>query len=143
MLAVLFALVTGVLFGALAVTVQRGLRVGGDAAVGLLVVAGGAGVVRERVRPEHFRWLGAILALICAVLFGVRDNVARWAARGNNLPPLVAAAASLAAATLLVLAYLLIRHRDRLGTRLGAAIPAFAPAAVVFGGCYVFLFEAY
>jgi drug/metabolite transporter (DMT)-like permease len=233
-LAVAFGLLTGVFFGGLAVGVQRGLRVGGDAAVGSLVVvggafviatlaaipsivsdpidpgdlwafalagllvpglsqillnfavrdagasraaimmgtsplisvaialvaldepfrpllivgtafivAGGAGIVGERARPAHFRWLGVVLALICSVLFAARDNIARWAARGNELPPLVAAAVSLGAATLVVLVYLAVAHRDRVAARLPAAIPAFAPAAIVFGGCYVFLFEAY
>src|SRR5438093_1228565 len=33
-----------------------------------LVVAGGAALARERSRPEHFRVLGAFLALACAAL---------------------------------------------------------------------------
>ena len=41
----------------------------------VLVVAGGAALARERARPEHFRALGAVLALVCAALFAVRDNV--------------------------------------------------------------------
>ena len=61
----------------------------------VLVVAGGAALARERTRPEHFRALGAVLALICAALFAVRDNVARWAARDTHPPPLAATTAAL------------------------------------------------
>ena len=42
-----------------------------------LIVAGGAILARERARPSHFRVLGAVLALACAALFAVRDNVVR------------------------------------------------------------------
>jgi hypothetical protein len=102
--AVLFGVLAGVLFGAFAVVIRRGLQRGGDPGVGalvvtgigvltatllagrsiatggvhpgslwpflligamvpgvlgtVLVVAGGAVLVRERARPEHFRALG-------------------------------------------------------------------------------------
>ena len=56
----------------------------------VLVVAGGAALTRERVRPHDFRALGVVLALICAALFAVRDNVVRWVARDQHPPPLVA-----------------------------------------------------
>jgi drug/metabolite transporter (DMT)-like permease len=69
-----------------------------------LVVAGGAALARERSRPEHFRAIGATLALVCAGLFAVRDNVARWAARGTHPPPLVATAVALLGAFAVILA---------------------------------------
>ena len=109
----------------------------------VLVVAGGAALAAERMRPEHFRLLGAVLALICAALFAVRDNIVRWAARGTHPPPLVASTAALLAATAFVLAYLLLVRRRGLGSRLRPALPAFAAAGVTLGLAYGSLLEAF
>ena len=76
----------------------------------VLVVAGGAALARERTRPEHYRAFGAVLALICAALFAVRDNVARWAARDTHPPPLAATTAALLGSFLVVLVWVLIRE---------------------------------
>ncbi len=108
-----------------------------------LVVAGGAALVRERTRPEHFRAVGAVLALVCAALFAVRDNVARWAARDTHPPPLVAATVSLLASFVIVLVYLLVARRDILRSRLRPALPAFAAAGVGLGLAYDSLLEAF
>lgn len=70
----------------------------------VLIVAGGGALARERARPHDFRMLGAGLALTCAALFAVRDNLVRWAAREAHPPPLVAATAVFLAATAVVLA---------------------------------------
>ena len=80
----------------------------------VLVVAGGALLALERTRPEHFKALGAVLAILCALLFAIRDNVARWAARDTHPPALVAATVSLLAAFAIILAYLLVARRDTL-----------------------------
>jgi drug/metabolite transporter (DMT)-like permease len=107
-----------------------------------LVVGGGIVLARERERPEHFRVVGVAYALLCAVLFAVRDNVVRWAARGTHPPPLVAAAVSLAAATIALGGYLLVTRADvRAHGRL--ALRAFAPAGVALGVAYAFLLEAF
>jgi drug/metabolite transporter (DMT)-like permease len=108
-----------------------------------LVVAGGAALARERSRPEHFRALGATLALVCAGLFAVRDNVARWAARGSHPPPLVATAVALVGAFVVILAYLLAVRRSTLRSRLRPAIPAFAAAGVGLGLAYASLLVAF
>jgi drug/metabolite transporter (DMT)-like permease len=108
-----------------------------------LVVAGGAALARERARPEHFRTIGAFLALACASLFAVRDNVARWAARDAHPPPLVATAASLLGAFMIILAYLIAARRGALRRHLQAAVPAFAPAGVSLGFAYSSLLEAF
>ena len=108
-----------------------------------LVVAGGAALARERSRPEHFRAIGATLALVCAALFAVRDNVARWAARGTHPPPLVATAVALLGAFAVILAYLLVARRQALRSRLRAAIPAFAAAGVALGLAYASLLVAF
>lgn len=108
-----------------------------------LIVAGGAALALERARPEHFRAIGAVLALTCAALFAVRDNIARSLERDTHPPALVASAISLLAAFLMILAYLLVVRRDALRTRLRPAVPAFAGAGVVLGVAYSCLLEAF
>jgi drug/metabolite transporter (DMT)-like permease len=108
-----------------------------------LVVVGGAVLAREPTRPEHFRVLGLLLALACAALFGIRDNVARWAARGAHPPPLVATAVSMLAAFALIGVYLLAFRRDTLRLHLRPAVPAFASAGVALGLAYASLLEAF
>lgn len=109
----------------------------------VLVVAGGAALARERKRPEHFRAFGVVLALICAALFAVRDNVARWAARDTHPPPLVASTAALLGSFLVVLVWVLVRRRSSLRNHLRAALPAFALAGVILGFAYSSLLEAF
>src|SRR4029077_15350718 len=60
----------------------------------LLVVAGGTLLVGERGGPAALLSLGIGLGLSAAVLFSVRDNLVRWAARGTDVPGLGAAPAS-------------------------------------------------
>lgn len=108
----------------------------------VLVVAGGALLTRERARPEHFRALGVVLALLCAVLFGIRDNVARWAARDAHPPPLVATAVTLTAAAALIAAYVLVA-RPRAARALRPALVGFAPAGLILGAAYACLLVAF
>ncbi len=108
----------------------------------VLVVAGGAVLVLERARPEHFRALGAALALLCALLFAIRDNVARWAARDTHPPGLVAATVALGAALAVVAAYVLVT-RPRAVARIRPALAAFAPAGVAVGLGYSSLLLAF
>jgi drug/metabolite transporter (DMT)-like permease len=108
-----------------------------------LVVAGGIALGRERARPAHFRLLGALLALTCAALFAVRDNVVRWAARGVHPPALVAADVSLAAATLVTLACVLVVRGREARTLLRPSLAAFAPAGCLLALAYDLLFAAF
>ena len=101
----------------------------------VLVVGGGIALAGERVRPADFRALGAQLALVCAVLFGMRDTAVRWA-NDDGAPPLAATAASLLAATAFVLVYVLAARRTALARQLRVAAPAFAPAGVTLGLAY-------
>lgn len=109
----------------------------------VLVVAGGAALARERTRPEHFRAFGIVLALTCAALFAVRDNVARWAARDTHPPALAASTAALAGSFLVVLAWVLLRRRAAFHHHLRAAVPAFAFSGLLLGLAYSSLLEAF
>jgi len=109
----------------------------------LLVVLGGVALAGERIRPEQFRALGAALALLCAVLFAIRDNVVRWAARSDHPPPLVAATTSLLAAAALILVYVLLRRRDRLRMFSSRAAFGFVPAGLALALGYDALLAAF
>jgi drug/metabolite transporter (DMT)-like permease len=105
------------------------------------IVLGGALLARERTRPPDFRLVGAGLALAAAGLFAVRDNAVRWASVESGAPPLLAAAVSLAAATLVLLVYLAARP-EPLGTRVRSAGAAFVPAGLCLGLAYIALLLA-
>jgi drug/metabolite transporter (DMT)-like permease len=109
----------------------------------VLVVGGGAALARERSRPQNWRVLGAAMALICAGLFAVRDNLVRWAARDVHPPPLLATTVSLAAAAVVIALYLVFFRRRDLRRRLVSAGRAFAPAGVALGVAYGCLLEAF
>ena len=108
-----------------------------------LIVAGGAILARERSRPEHFRALGAGLALGCAALFAVRDNAVRVVARDVDAPALAASAASLLAASSVVLLYLLVVRRRGLPAKLRIALPAFTRAGIMLGVAYACLVQGF
>ena len=54
-----------------------------------LIVAAGASLSFERIRPEGFRTIGALLAVLCAGLFAIRDTLIRWASGDATLDPLL------------------------------------------------------
>lgn len=116
--------------------VQAGLLTGA-----LLIVGGGILLVGERVRPQSFRLAGLAFALAATVLFACRDNLLRWLSLDTEVPPSLAAAATLASGTLCVAAYALATHVRRDVVLAGAR--RFAVAGVCFGLSYVCLFEAY
>ena len=109
----------------------------------VLIVAGGVALTGERVRPHDFKALGVVLALLCAGLFAVRDNVVRWVARDQHPPPLAAAATSLLGAAALLALYLVVVRRRSVAGRLRAAALPFAPAGIALAGGYVCLLEAF
>jgi drug/metabolite transporter (DMT)-like permease len=108
----------------------------------VLIVLGSVTLAGERIRPEHLRARGFVLATLCAALFAARDNLIRLAARNEHPPPLVAATASLLAAAALILVYLALIHRDQLRTSLRQAVPAFAPAGIAIALGYDALLAA-
>jgi drug/metabolite transporter (DMT)-like permease len=106
------------------------------------IVLGGVLLAWERERPPGFRLVGVLLALAAAGLFAVRDNLVRWALADHGTQPLLAAAVSLAAAALALLAYLVVTGREPLGPRVRASVSAFLPAGVCLGLAYVALLVA-
>jgi drug/metabolite transporter (DMT)-like permease len=109
----------------------------------VLVVAGGAALTRERVRPHDFKAVGAALGLTCAALFAVRDNLVRWLARDDHPPALSAAAASLLGAALALALYVVVMRRRELPGRLRHTVGPFGSVGVVLAGGYVCLLEAF
>jgi drug/metabolite transporter (DMT)-like permease len=113
--------------------------VGGVIAGAVLIVAGGVLLAAERDRPAHVRRTGLLFALACTIVFAARDNLLRHLAIHTDVNATIAAAATLAAGALTILAFLLVR-----GVSLrSASFPAFAAPGVAFGLSYVCLFEAY
>jgi drug/metabolite transporter (DMT)-like permease len=107
----------------------------------LLVVAGGTLLVRERGRPAAMLSLGLALGLGSALLFGVRDNLVRWAARGSDVPGFVAATASLVSATFVIL--LVVASRPDARERIVRAARPFVPSGLVYGISYACLYTAF
>lgn len=107
----------------------------------LLVVGGGTLLVRERGRPGGMLSLGIVLGLSAALLFAIRDNVVRWAARGSDVPGFFAASASLASATLVIATLVALRANAR--ARVGRAVGPFVPSGLVYGVSYVCLYSAF
>ena len=107
----------------------------------VLIVAGGVLLALEPGRPGHVRLLGLVFALGSTLVFAVRDNLVRWLSTDTDVPPALAAAATLAAGGVAVAAYLAL-------TRRGAppwprAWARFVAPGLMFGLSYVCLFEAY
>jgi drug/metabolite transporter (DMT)-like permease len=98
------------------------------------IVMGGVLLAAERDRPGHLRARGLAFAALCAVLFAIRDNLAR-ALHADAVPETAAAAILLAG----VLSSGLWARRlpNRVELR------RLAPAGIPFGISYVCLFEAY
>ncbi|MDX6407977.1 MAG: drug/metabolite transporter, family [Gaiellaceae bacterium] len=107
----------------------------------LFVVAGGTLLVSERGGPAAMLGLGLTLSLCAAVLFSVRDNLVRWAARGNDVPGFVAATASLASAAVVIL--LVVGSRPNARERIRRAAVPFLPSGLVYGISYACLYSAF
>jgi drug/metabolite transporter (DMT)-like permease len=107
----------------------------------LLIVAGGTLLVRERVRPGAFLSAGIALALGAALLFAIRDNLVRWAARGSDVPGFVAASASLASACIVIGIVVLAKH-DAVG-RVRRTFRPFVLSGLVYGVSYACLYSAF
>jgi drug/metabolite transporter (DMT)-like permease len=118
--------------------VQAALLVGA-----ILIVAGGAALAGERVRPHDFRLVGLAAALGCTVFFASRDNLVRWLSGDTSTPPFVAAAATFLGGALVMTLYLLATRRRRAARGAGRSLAVFLPASLAFGLSYACLFQAY
>jgi drug/metabolite transporter (DMT)-like permease len=107
----------------------------------LLVVAGGTLLVREHGGPGALLSLGIGLALGAALLFAIRDNLVRWAARGSDVPGFVAASASLASATLVIAVVVLLRPNPV--ARVRRTFRPFLLSGLVYGASYACLYSAF
>jgi drug/metabolite transporter (DMT)-like permease len=81
------------------------------------------------------------MALGSALLFGIRDNLVRWAARGSDVPGFVAASASLVSATLVIAIVVLLRPRAT--ARVRQAFRPFILSGLVYGVSYACLYSAF
>jgi len=109
----------------------------------VLIVLGGGLLARERTRPAHLKAIGIVLALAAAFVFGVRDNVVRWAAGDTNMPPLFGAAVVLGAGAVVLAAYLLAARGRGLAGELRRALGPFLLSGLLFGAAYACLLEAF
>jgi drug/metabolite transporter (DMT)-like permease len=106
----------------------------------LLVVAGGVSLAWESERPHDYRAYGAVLAVVVAAGFGIRDNVARSVTEDVSVDALAQTTAIMLGATLVLLAYL--AWRGAAVRRLRAAFAPFAPSGAVTAVGQATLFEA-
>ena len=123
------------------VTVALGLTLLGEPlkagilAGAALIVAGGAALAWERIRPTTFRAIGIGWAIGATVLFASRDTFVRWFSGETPVASTTAAAATLAGGALAL-------SLAAAGRPWRRVLP-FVPVGLCFGLSYVFLFEAY
>jgi uncharacterized membrane protein len=124
-----------------AIFLGEGINAGLVAGAALIVVAG-ASLSLERQKPPGYRTLGALLAVLCAGLFAVRDTLVRWASGDAALDPLVRTVVSLAAAAIVVGTWTSLTRRSRPPVQARAALRSFAPAGLCLGVAYLCLIVA-
>jgi drug/metabolite transporter (DMT)-like permease len=129
----LFAVATALVF--LDEPLVAGLLVGAA-----LIVTGGVLLASDRARPEHFKRIGLVYALIGTAAFATRDTIVRWLVTdATDVPPVLAA--SMAMLTGAVVALVFVLWRQAPVSR--SAARAFVPAGLCYGLSYVCLFEAF
>src|SRR5260221_7149606 len=106
----------------------------------VFVVVGGAVLLSERQRPEHFRLAGLGLALAATVIFATRDTlIRRLGAHAVHVDPGLAAFATVISGFVTLALYTVLRKRP---VQLGD-VPAYLPAGLCFGVSYILLFDAF
>ena len=129
----LFAVATALVF--LDEPLVAGLLVGAA-----LIVTGGILLASDRARPEHFKRVGLLFALLGTVAFASRDTFVRWLVTDvTDVEPGLGAFTTMLTGTTVSLLFMLAT-RARLTRRAAAA---FVPAGLCYGLSYVFLFEAF
>lgn len=107
----------------------------------MLVVGGGTMLAWERGGLRGLVTIGTAFGAIAAALFSFRDNFVRWAERGSSVPGVVAAACSLAAATVVLVVFVSVGRKAPQRTR--AAARPFLVAGATYGLAYAFLLTAF
>jgi drug/metabolite transporter (DMT)-like permease len=129
----LFAVATALVF--LGEPLVAGLLVGAA-----LIVTGGILLASDRARPEHFKRIGLVYALIGTMAFATRDTLVRWLISDKtDVPPVLAASVAMLTGSAVALTFVLWRRASV--TR--SAARAFVPAGLCYGLSYVCLFEAF
>jgi drug/metabolite transporter (DMT)-like permease len=129
----LFAVATALVF--LDEPLVAGLLVGAA-----LIVTGGIVLASDRARPEHFKRIGLVYALIGTAAFATRDTLVRWLVTdATDVPPVLAASTAMLTGAVVALVFVLWRRAPV--TR--SAAGAFVPAGLCYGLSYVCLFEAF
>jgi len=129
----LFAVATALVF--LDEPLVAGLLVGAA-----LIVTGGILLASDRARPEHFKRIGLVYALIGTMAFATRDTLVRWLVTdATDVPPVLAASVAMLTGAVVALAFVLWRRAPI--TR--SAARSFVPAGLCYGLSYVCLFEAF
>lgn len=105
-----------------------------------LIVAGGILLASDRARPEHFRRVGLVYALLATLAFATRDSLIRWlGTEATDVEPGAAAFATMLTGMLVAVGFVLW-SRPPLSRR---GLLAFVPAGLCYGLSYVLLFEAF
>ena len=105
-----------------------------------LIVTGGILLASDGARPQHFKRIGLVYALLCTVAFALRDPLVRWlGTEATDVEPLLAASVTMLTGTAVALGFALLR---RVSFAWASARP-FIPAGICYGLSYVFLFEAF
>jgi drug/metabolite transporter (DMT)-like permease len=129
----LFAVATALVF--LDEPLVAGLLVGAA-----LIVTGGILLASDRARPEHFKRIGLVYALIGTMAFATRDTLVRWLVTdATDVPPVLAASVAMLTGAAVALVFVLWRRAPI--TR--SAARSFVPAGLCYGLSYVCLFEAF
>lgn len=114
--------------------------IAGVVAGAVFVVVGGALLLSERQRPEHFRLTGLGLALAATVIFATRDSlIRRLGTNAVHVDPALAALATVVSGFVTLVVFMLFRKRP---VQLGD-LRAYVPAGLCFGLSYILLFEAF
>ena len=111
---------------------------------GTVAIVGGAlALVWSPSLTARLTAVGATAGILAASLISARDNFVRWADTGNSVSGVVAATASLASATALVAAILLLDRRPLFPASLRPVRGPLALAALLFGLAYAAVFVAF
>jgi drug/metabolite transporter (DMT)-like permease len=105
-----------------------------------LIVSGGILLASDRARPEHFRRIGLVFALVGTLAFATRDSLIRWlGTEATEVDPALATFVTMLTGTTVSLLFVWWTRTEL--TRKAAL--ALLPAGLCYGLSYVFLFEAF